>query len=212
MQPPAPLSQQPPQPQPQHPPSQRQPSAQPARPSAANAHGAPARLPNQPTPIDYKHLRFLVFDAPSDRVAELYLRELLAHGVTDVVRVCDPTYDKALFEAAGIRDLPFPDGEAPPDSVVQAWLQLVAQRFSSSLGKDKAARPAEPTACVGVHCVAGLGRAPVLVAMALIEAGMAPLDSVIYIRERRRGAINARQLKFLEAYKRRSKDKACLIQ
>jgi protein tyrosine phosphatase type 4A len=59
--------------------------------------------------------------------------------------------------------------------------------------------------------VAGLGRAPVLVAMALIEAGMAPLDSVIYIRERRRGAINARQLKYLEAYKKRSREKSCII-
>ena len=55
-------------------------------------------------------------------------------------------------------------------------------------------------------------RAPVLVAMALIEAGMAPLDSVIFIRERRRGAINARQLKYLEAYKRRNKEKQCVIQ
>ena len=43
--------------------------------------------------------------------------------------------------------------------------------------------------------------------MALIEAGMAPLDAVIFIREKRRGAINAKQLKFLEAYKRRGKDK-----
>ncbi len=49
-----------------------------------------------------------------------------------------------------------------------------------------------------------------LVAMALIECGMAPLDSVIYIRERRRGAINARQLKYIEAYKRQGK-KECLI-
>lgn len=47
--------------------------------------------------------------------------------------------------------------------------------------------------------------------MALVEAGMAPLDSVIYIRERRRGAINARQLKYLEAYKKRKGDKNCII-
>lgn len=71
--------------------------------------------------------------------------------------------------------------------------------------------PPTGTATIGVHCVAGLGRAPVLVAMALIEGGMAPLDSVIYIRERRRGAINARQLKYLEAYKKKSKDKSCVV-
>ncbi|CAJ0756365.1 18551_t:CDS:2, partial [Entrophospora sp. SA101] len=39
---------------------------------------------------------------------------------------------------------------------------------------------------------------PVLVAIALIEAGMSPLDSVAFIRERRRGVINNRQLKYIE--------------
>ena len=46
---------------------------------------------------------------------------------------------------------------------------------------------------VGVHCVAGLGRAPVLVAIALIEAGMDPLDCIGFIRKKRRGALNNRQ-------------------
>lgn len=63
-------------------------------------------------------------------------------------------------------------------------------------------------------------RAPVLVAIALIEGGMSPLDAVMYIRERRRGAINNRQLKFLESYKRRGSKRTsgfstsdkCLIQ
>jgi protein tyrosine phosphatase type 4A len=48
------------------------------------------------------------------------------------------------------------------------------------------------------------------VAIALIEAGLKPLDAVIYVRERRRGAINAKQLKFLESYKKRNNSK-CLI-
>ena len=60
--------------------------------------------------------------------------------------------------------------------------------------------------------MAGLGRAPVLVAIALIENGMRPLDAVMFIRQRRRGAINNKQLKFLENYQPRhlKKDK-CVI-
>lgn len=77
--------------------------------------------------------------------------------------------------------------------------------------------------CIAVHCVAGLGRAPVLVAIALIEAGMKYEDAVEMIRgngdrrrmavvhsfttyiialaDVRRGAINAKQLQYLSQYK-----------
>lgn len=56
-------------------------------------------------------------------------------------------------------------------------------------------------------------RAPVLVAIALIEAGMEPLESVEFIRAKRRGAINQNQLKFLEIYYRRKKlsNSKCII-
>lgn len=95
--------------------------------------------------------------------------------------------------------------------------------------------------CIATHCVAGLGRfvarldwygqgtkygkftkhpfffslylnrAPVLVAIALIEDGMSPLDSVELIRERRRGAINSKQLRYLESYKREQEAGSCRI-
>ena len=59
---------------------------------------------------------------------------------------------------------------------------------------------------IAVHCVAGLGRAPVLVAIALIEfAKMDPVTAADFIRKHRRGAINNTQLDWLERYKRRYK-------
>ncbi|KAJ3146040.1 Protein tyrosine phosphatase type IVA 1 [Geranomyces variabilis] len=213
----------------------------PQRQGSAAKDGVVQRMPNPPAFVEYKNLRFLIFDAPSDRTLDLYLQELEKHNVTDVVRVCDPTYDKGTLVKKGIavHDWPFPDGDPPPQNIVSDFLALVNSRFGKTSKPTKAAASvgvagggtttadgaslsaenvssnnavAESRTTIGVHCVAGLGRAPVLVTMALIEAGLAPLDAVIYVRERRRGAINARQLKYVESYKRRTRgDKGCII-
>ena len=58
-------------------------------------------------------------------------------------------------------ELSFPDGSAPTQEIIEKWLSLVNKEFMG-----------DPDTCVGVHCVTGLGRAPVLVATALIELGM----------------------------------------
>lgn len=61
--------------------------------------------------------------------------------------------------------------------------------------EDNAAAP-----MIAVHCVAGLGRAPVLVAIALIEMGMKPLDAIEFIRSKRRGAFNKPQIAYLVSF------------
>ena len=50
---------------------------------------------------------------------------------------------------------------------------------------------------IGVHCLAGLGRAPVLVVIALIEHGMKNLDAVELVRSKRRGMIWEKQTPML---------------
>uniref|UniRef100_A0A8C6YBS4 Protein tyrosine phosphatase 4A2 n=1 Tax=Naja naja TaxID=35670 RepID=A0A8C6YBS4_NAJNA len=120
------------------------------------------------------------------------LPELKKYGVTTLVRVCDATYDKAPVEKEGIQvlDWPFDDGAPPPGEIVEDWLNLLKTKFRE-----------EPGCCVAVHCVAGLGRAPVLVALALIECGMKYEDAVQFIRQKRRGAFNSKQLLYLEKYR-----------
>lgn len=74
--------------------------------------------------------------------------------------------------------------------MVEDWLSLLKAKFYN-----------DPGSCVAVHCVAGLGRAPVLVALALIESGMKYEDAIQFIRQKRRGAINSKQLTYLEKYR-----------
>lgn len=149
-------------------------------------------LPNPPSLIEYKGKKFLIFDAPNDDNLSAYIREFKKHNVVHVVRVCDPTYsiDKLKENGIKVTELAFSDGASPPRSVVETWLSVVKDVHQKKRGT------------VGIHCVAGLGRAPVLVAIALIESGMAPAEAVEYIRKGRRGAINNNQLRWLRQYKK----------
>ncbi|XP_013773167.1 protein tyrosine phosphatase type IVA 2-like isoform X2 [Limulus polyphemus] len=106
-----------------------------------------------------------------------------------------------------LEDWQFEDGTPPPADIVDGWFNLLRTRFREN-----------PESCVAVHCVAGLGRAPVLVALALIELGMKYEDAVELIRQKRRGAINSKQLTYLKKYrpkyslKTKNNHKQCNIQ
>lgn len=135
------------------------------------------------------------------------------------MRACEPSYDTRPLSDTHIAviEMPFPDGSSPSNDVLGRWLDLVE--------KEHRECPDKP---IAVHCVAGLGRAPVLVAVALIEK--AGLDSFVcsferyyiefiefvqeaieVIRKKRRGAINTMQLKYLEGYKRMKTQPCCTI-
>ncbi|ORZ34361.1 protein-tyrosine phosphatase-like protein, partial [Catenaria anguillulae PL171] len=137
-------------------------------------------------------LRFLILDCPSDSTLPSVLKVFSSHNVTDVVRVCEPTYATSTLAAAGIQvhDLPFQDGGVPSAPLIAKYMTIV----NAALTKSK-------PCTVAVHCIAGLGRAPLMVALALIEYGMPPLDAITYIRARRRGAFNTAQVKWIDAYK-----------
>lgn len=194
------------------------------------------------SPSNKTTLKFLIMDAPRNSNLHLYIREFQKHHVTDVVRVCEPTYAASGLDKAGIHlhEMPYSDGHSPPQEVLDRWLNLVHDRWLSSSpsistspsaaaatdgagGSSATPANADNTSstnanvsraavsnsvnssspCIAVHCVAGLGRAPVMVAIALIEfADMDPVEAVTLIRKHRRGAINDKQLNWLEQYQK----------
>jgi len=139
------------------------------------------------TELRYKDLRFLITDSPDDDNVQSFTEACLKYGVTALVRVSEKKYDTKPIEAAGIKiyNLEFPDGSAPDSVVRNKWLNIVKENKNG---------------CIAVHCVHGLGRSPVLVAMALREAGMNRQESIDFVRARRRGSFNVRQLEFLQNY------------
>jgi protein tyrosine phosphatase type 4A len=162
---------------------------------------APQTIGTKPTLVEKPPMRFLIMDAPRQSNLAYYIREMKKHNVTHVVRVCDPTYIAGSELAnAGItlHEMEFKDGTSPPKELILLWLNLVESTF---YGNARSSSPEGP--CIAVHCVAGLGRAPQMVAIALIEfAGMDPVEAVSFLRSKRRGAINEKQLLYLSGYKR----------
>ncbi|KEG09926.1 putative protein tyrosine phosphatase [Trypanosoma grayi] len=143
----------------------------------------------------------LILDAPSPSNLPTYIKTLQRRHVRHLVRVCGPTYDATLVERGGIEvhGWPFDDGAAPPKSVLESWFRLLDAEMAQ-LDSGVSDQPAT----IAIHCVAGLGRAPILVAVALVEyGGMQPLDAISMVREKRRGAINQTQMYWLAKYKRR---------
>ncbi|KAF7732162.1 Protein tyrosine phosphatase type IVA 1 [Apophysomyces ossiformis] len=142
-------------------------------------------------------LRFLILDSPTESTLGHYLGEFIQQDVSVVVRCCQPTYNhqRLLDQDIDVIDLPFKDGGVPSSAIVCEWLNLVRSKRCTRT-------------TIAVHCVAGLGRAPVLVAIALIELGMQPLDAVAFIRRKRPGAFNKTQIAYLDGYKRVLKTKS----
>ncbi|KAK4513890.1 uncharacterized protein ATC70_005897 [Mucor velutinosus] len=174
-------------------------------------------LLHPPTYIAYKNIRFLITDTPCLNNMSRYIKEFERWNVTDVVRCCEATYSQTLLNQHGIQvhDWTFSDGGPPPKCVIDEWLDLIDVRFKhpeEDTYDDFYGALNKQQPCIAAHCVAGLGRAPVLVAIALIEEGMEPLDSIAFIRNLRKGSINNRQLKYLESYKRRKRSSvSCCI-
>ncbi|KAJ3217442.1 hypothetical protein HDU67_007912 [Dinochytrium kinnereticum] len=136
-------------------------------------------------------IRFLVCDCPTNEsLLGDYLPVFQEQNVKVLIRLCDPdVYDPSPLSQAGIivkDDLAFEDGTVPAAELVENY-----RTFISSLPAGSA------SSAVAVHCVSGIGRAPILVAIAMIDAGIERLDAVEMIRSKRRGAFNKRQLEWI---------------
>jgi len=156
---------------------------------------------------------FLIMEQPTNETLNTYMRKFSDHNVKHVVRVCpEDTYDTTQLSSRGVdcHAFPYADGSPPPKEVMDPWLALCERTMKEN--KDIEKQGGHP-ATIAVHCVAGLGRAPVLVAIALItHGGLDYLRAVETIRDERKGAINKPQVDFLRTYEKKMRKGFCVCQ
>lgn len=157
--------------------------------------------------VDHEGLRFVISGAPRDDTISEYVSLWKSLGVKHVVRVCEPTYDSDRPRESGIEvhDFCNKDGDIPSQQSIDNWLALLNLVF----GAPKERKSSKKQSAIAVHCIAGLGRSPVLVAVALLEYGFSdPLEVIQFVRTKRPGSLNLPQVNFLKSYKPHGK---CVI-
>ena len=115
-----------------------------------------------------------------------YAELLRKHGVTDVVRLNNPSsYDRSAFLQAGFQhhDMPFSDGSPPSARILERFLEVM----DASSG------------AVAVHCKAGLGRTGTLAAAYIMRNfGFSAREAMAWVRIVRPGSIVGPQQHFLD--------------
>ncbi|KAL7752204.1 hypothetical protein RI367_002249 [Sorochytrium milnesiophthora] len=161
------------------------------------------RISSKLTPSPSSPFSFVIMDCPDNGSLPNYIPLLQAENVRHIVRISDGTYDYDTAPAAAVGisvhdDIKFPDGGIPDAVLVERWLLLLQRIYADE--RDPAT---DKCPAVAVHCVSGIGRAPLLVAIAFMESGLDDVTTIEVIRKHRRGALNTRQVRWLSDYKSR---------
>lgn len=145
---------------------------------------------------------FTYFVSPSPDSSNIcnYKDLLTTNKITNVVRLCEPKYDKKFLNDAGIEvhDMFIEDGNVPSDDIIKKWCDLIKHLQKSNVNN------------IVTHCVSGLGRAPFMVCLSLmIFDNIKSYDSIEYVRKIIKGSLNAKQVDFLMTYAK--KTSSCCI-
>ena len=119
-----------------------------------------------------------------------------------LVRTCEKTYDEhaLLKHDIQFQEMECPDGQVPSKEIIKRWLQMCDAFFGPEENQEEKR--------IAIHCVAGLGRAPFFVALALVHVGCSPENAIHLIRSKRPGSINLTQANFIMSQKQSAKKNA----
>ena len=131
------------------------------------------------------------------------------YNINIIFRLCESLYPiDAIY--CDVIDMQIQDGSFPTNNVIDEFLETINQIIQS-----KPNNSAKLKSCVGLHCRAGLGRAPIFAAIGLMNYGNfnSYIEVVDIIRGKIHKSINLAQLNGISIYKPkyRAKNTKCTI-
>lgn len=135
-----------------------------------------------------KNIRYIIFNSPTE-VNDL-LKLISKFNINIVFRLCEPLYDKNDVSIKFI-DQDLPDGSFPSQEIINNFIFEIDNLLLSN-----------KHITIGIHCKAGLGRAPLIMAIFMMnyDKKLKSYDVVTNIRNKIKGSINSKQINELKEY------------
>lgn len=140
--------------------------------------------------------KFIITNSPTNKNISGYLKELKYNNTNIIVRFGEKRYDEDLVKDIDFVDLYIEDGSIPNEETINIFLNIIRKND-----------------VIAVHCISGLGRAPMMVVIAMIlEYGMKEIDSIVKMRQTIPNSLNTKQINFLKNdLKKIKKSRCCMI-
>ena len=149
--------------------------------------------------IEGGKINYILSSTPNNSNIEEYSTFLQSNNVKYLVNVGGSEYNTHNLEGKDIiyRQIDYKDGGIPDVKIIDQWEDICKDSISESKN-------------IAIHCISGMGRAPTLICFSLIcYEKYSPVESVEYVREKRKNSLNSIQLKYILNLK--DKHKNCII-
>ena len=123
-----------------------------------------------------------IYFGSSPNNLNIFLDKLKKYNINMIVRLCEPSYHIECNNIQ-IHDLPITSC-TPSKDVIRQWNDIL-----DSINGN-----------IYIHCESGLGRAPTMIAIALLQKNVEPHNTIQILRKINKKLFNNNQLKFIFNY------------
>ena len=146
------------------------------------------------------NIKYILSSCPNEKNIEEYSTFLKNNNVKYLVNFCEKEYQNINRNiSVKYESLFIEDGKIPELDKLERWKELCMECIKENKN-------------IALHCVSGMGRAPTMLCISLIEYdNYNSLEAIELLREKRKGCLNSKQLHYLLNYKKNKVKIGCII-